>query len=149
MRHYIIFFSIIFSLLCCTSKVNQPANKQVHDISNINSIKFIELLKIKEKDNNTPYVVLRGDFKKDFINNKDIKVLISLIHSKEKCKCYVNELSSFIPLEDSSDIGGVALSLIDDFKNNVNPTLKLWDCPKMDLKKLREIELWFKEDFYE
>ena len=68
MRHYIIFFSIIFILLCCTTKVNQPANMQVHDISNINSIKFIELLKIKEKDNNTPYVVLRGDFKKDFIN---------------------------------------------------------------------------------
>lgn len=137
----LIFALIVITLFSCKHRAKENKN---YNLNKLKPLEFIEILRGVNNEglNNATF---EGDFKENFLTKDDIKALIPLIHSKEKCKCYVNILSSYLP-SDTSELGGIALMFIDDFKNKRNPTMKLWHCPKIDNGKLKKIETWWQNE---
>lgn len=82
-------------------------------------------------------------FKSNWIKLRDIDSLVSLVKSKEKCVCYVNSLSSFIP-KDSAELGGYAVLVIESFQKKIPLNFGMGCCPKEDDKKADEIIEWWK-----
>jgi hypothetical protein len=137
----LILILIVITLFACKHQAKYHKN---YNLNTLKPLEFIEILRGVNNEglNNATF---EGDFQENFLTKKDIKALIPLIRSKEKCKCYLNVLSSYLP-SDTSELGGIALMLIDDFKNKKNPKMRLWHCPKIDEKKLKEIEAWWQNE---
>jgi hypothetical protein len=102
---------------------------------------FISELK---KKNSINVSTIENDFSKNWIKKQHLDSLISLIESKEKCNCYVNPLSSYIP-NDSAEVGGFAIEFVKAFKENRNVDLGLYSCPKVNLKEAKELKNWWKK----
>lgn len=146
----LIFTLMVITLISCSYDAKNHSNKmnvgesKIYDLNTLKPLEFIEILRgVNSKGLNN--ITLERDFKENFLTKEDIKTLIPLIHSKEKCKCYVHVLSSYLP-NDTSELGGIALMFIDDFKNKRNPKIGLWHCPKVDEKKIKEIEEWWQNE---
>ena len=141
------FFVVQFTFCRNESKVVKSFEKgneepKFYNLDTLELTEFIEIL--RDKKSKSSNATFSGDFKKAFINSENVRTLIPLIHSKERCKCSMNVLSSKMENSDYAELGGVAISFIEDFRNAVNPKLVLWNCPKTDDKKASEIEVWWK-----
>ena len=149
MRYLVFLIILVVQLSSCRNE-NKVVNSfekgneepKFYDLDTLELTEFTEIL--RDKRSNSNHATFSGDFKKAFINSENVKTLIPLIHSKERCKCSLNILSSKMDNSDYAEIGGVAISFIEDFRNNKNPKLELWNCPKTDDKKATEIEVWWK-----
>ena len=84
----------------------------------------------------------QNDFPKDWVKIGDIDSLVSIIDSKEKCNCYFNPFSSYIP-KDSAQVSGFAIEFIKAFKENKKVDLGLYNCPKVDEKEAEELKVWW------
>ena len=87
---------------------------------------------------------IESDFPKDWIKSQHLDSLIALVESKEKCNCYLNPLSSYVP-QDSAEVGGFAIEFIKAFKENKKVDLGLYSCPKVNQKEVTEIKIWWKK----
>ena len=87
---------------------------------------------------------IESDFPKDWIKSQHLDSLIALLESKEKCNCYLNPLSSYVP-QDSAEVGGFAIEFIKAFKENKKVDLGLYSCPKVNQKEVTEIKSWWKK----
>ena len=149
MRYLAFLIILVVQLSSCRNenKVVNSVEKgneepKFYDLDTLELTEFMEI--IKDKRSNSNHATFSGDFKKAFINSENVKTLIPLIHSKERCKCSMNVLSSKMDNSDYAEMGGVAIYFIEDFRNARNPKLGLWTCPKADDKKAIKIETWWK-----
>lgn len=141
MRIQLLFLTITLISIGCgkTEPKNQP---EIHKkaASEYSPTNFIQELKKKNELNVSS---IKDDFPKDWVKNKDIDSLISIIDSKEKCNCYLNPLSSTIP-KDNGEVGGFAIEFIKAFKENRKLDLGLYYCPKVNKKEAEELKVWWK-----
>lgn len=87
-------------------------------------------------------VVMIDSFPSNWLKRGDIDTLIKLVTSKEKCNCFLNPLSSFIP-RDSADIGGYAGRLLDAYRRDTVVSFGLYACPKATDKDSEDLKLWW------
>ncbi len=115
---------------------------------NYNPISFIEevskTLKT-EKDTLRIGITMTDEFPIDWVKEKHIEYLISTLESKEVCGCFINPLSSYLPLDDFAEKGGYAGIFLQAYKENRKVELGLYSCPKIDKKLNAELKKWWKE----
>lgn len=107
----------------------------------------LEFLRImKQLDNYRPFggVTMLDSFPKNWVKKKDIDTLIKLVHSREKCNCFLNPLSSYIP-KDSADLGGYAIQLIESYKQKKKLTFGLYACPKTNKIEADKLVNWWNQ----
>ncbi len=114
---------------------------------NYDPISFINMtsLTIKtEKDTFLIGMTMIGEFPNNWVKKEHIASLIKLLGSKEKCGCFLNPLSSYIPTDDYAEKGGYAGVFVKAFKENKKVNLGLYSCPKVDEKLNIELINWWK-----
>ena len=110
---------------------------------NFTPLQFIKLLKIENpKTSKLNFITIVDDFPENWITNKDIDSLIVYIKSKEKCYCFLNPLSSFIP-NDYSELGGYIIEMVNSYKLNEKLSFGLYSCPKLTNSSADELIEWW------
>ena len=64
------------------------------------------------------------------------------LKSEEKCYCFLNPLSSFIP-SDSATVGGYVIQLITAYQQEKRVTFGLYSCPKTNEFEADNIIKWW------
>lgn len=141
MKIKLLLMPIAFIFFGCKKTKQKKENViQRKSVSEYSPIGFIEELK---KENTFNVLSIKDDLSKNWIRSTDLDSLISLVESKEKCSCYLNPLSSYIP-KDSAEVGGFAIEFLKAFKENRKVNLGLYSCPKVDKREALELKLWLK-----
>src|SRR4030095_14567463 len=127
---------IILSILSC--KESDPDNssnsnielntKQSDTTKNLTLYEFLDAIKTRDAPKHLNFLTAEEKFPIDWIKASDIDTLISLIESKEKCRCVLNPLSSYIPINENADLGGYAILFLNSFRNNKSVEFGLWAC---------------------
>ena len=141
MKRQLLLFIITLIFIGCNK--SEPKNEtEIHRklASEYSPLSFIKELKKRNQINAS---TIENDFSKNWVKVKDLDSLISIIDSKEKCNCYLNPLSSYIP-KDSAEVGGFAIEFIKAFKENKKVDLGLFSCPKVDEKEAEKLKVWWK-----
>jgi hypothetical protein len=106
---------------------------------------YLELLRLDTSNHVLGNILTITDhFPGHFVKAKDIDSLLSLVKSKQKCKCALNPLSSYIPIKDTAELGGFAIDLIKSYKNNKPYSIWLYSCPHADDKEAEALLNWWK-----
>jgi len=98
-----------------------------------------------EKDTLNIGMTMIGDFPIDWVKEEHIGYLIESLESKEICGCYLNPLSSHLPIGEFAEKGGYAGIFIKAYKEKRKVELGLYSCPKVDKKLNAELIKWWKE----
>ncbi len=139
-------YSISDSTLIRSFWKNDYAFARPENYDPISFINRVSLLKKIEKDTLLIAMTMVNEFPKDWVKEEHIENLIKLLGSKEKCGCFLNPLSSYVPTNDDyAEKGGYAGIFIKAFKENKNVNLGLYSCPKVDEKLNVELINWWKE----
>lgn len=124
-------------------------NGSKSDFINLNDIsiyQFIELLKIdNEKPNHLNVLTVGMQSPENWIAEKDIDSLMTLINSSEPAKCVMQVISSHLPIGDSSSIGGHVLDIIEAFKDKKSYPTILTSCSKTDKERINKLSKWWNE----
>ncbi|MDD2981897.1 MAG: hypothetical protein PHQ74_00780 [Crocinitomicaceae bacterium] len=115
---------------------------------NYNPITFIKAISSTSQDEKSRAIVwitMNDEFPIDWIKEEHVDYLISILDSKEICKCFVNPLSSYLPFNDFAEKGGYARIFLQAYKENRKVELGLHSCPKVDEKMNATLRKWWKE----
>lgn len=93
---------------------------------------FFSIMCGGEYDPIANFVSFQGAFPKNWASKTDTIFLKAKIASTKKCACYVNAMSSHIPLCDSADEGGYAKMILDQLSKGGDISFGLDACPKFD-----------------
>ena len=120
------------------------------DFVNLNKttvLNFVKTLPIKKEPNpKTIYIITIGiEAKVGWIKDSDIDSLINLVDSKEPAYCLMKAISSHLPVNESSTVGGHVMNIIDAFRYQKEYPYVLTDCPKNDEQRKMEILNWYEE----
>lgn len=121
------------------------------NVTNINKLtvfQFIELLKIdKENSKKTPKVLTISGMQtpENWLTKSDVDSLVTLINSTDSAKCIMLVISSYLPLNESSTIGGQIMNIIKAYKDKKKYPTFLISYAKTDQKQIAEIEDWWNE----
>jgi uncharacterized protein len=119
------------------------------DFINLNEIsvfQFIELLKIDNKKTNQLNILTIGmQSPENWVAEKDIDSLMTLINSTDPAKCVMQVISSYLPISDSSTIGGQVMEIIEAFINKKTYPTFLTSCAKTDQERIDSINKWWNE----
>ena len=120
------------------------------DFVNLNKttvLDFVRTLPIKKEPNpKTIYIITIGiEAKVGWIKDSDIDSLIILIDSKEPAYCLMKAISSYLPVNESSTVGGHVMNIIDAFRYQKEYPYVLTDCPKNDEQRKIDILNWYEE----
>ncbi|UPT69342.1 MAG: hypothetical protein M0D53_01920 [Flavobacterium sp. JAD_PAG50586_2] len=143
---YILIFAFLSSSCGQKEPKKKPENRQLESLKYgfKSATEYTPLSFIKAAQNRNPLNLFetQNDFPKDWVKIVDIDSLVSIIDSKEKCNCYFNPFSSYIP-NDSAQVGGFAIEFIKAFKENKKVNLGLYSCPKLNEKEAEELKVWW------
>jgi hypothetical protein len=81
--------------------------------------------------------------KNGWIKESDIDTLITMIDSKEPSHSVIQVISSFIPEDLNSTVGGQVINLIDAFRYGKEYPYFLADCSSNDINRKQDIILWY------
>lgn len=87
---------------------------------------------------------MTNEFPADWIKEEDLEDLFKLLDSKEKCGCFLNPLSSYIPTG-NAEKGGYAGIFIKSFKERNKVDFGLYSCPKVNESLNEELRNWWNE----
>ena len=104
----------------------------------LTAFSFLEMMRKKGTVADKLGVILMTDsFPDNWLKREDIDSLMKIVNSKEKCNCFLNPLSSYIPY-DSADIGGYAVAMVSSFRQKKKVSFGLYACPKTNKKDVKE-----------
>lgn len=129
-----LFFIVLFSFKGFCQGIITPEKYKVQDV--------IKLIKIKDDSSNSLNFVTFSNFPKNWVKPSDIPLLIKLLESHEKCKCYMSVFSSIIP-NGESELSGYAIAFIESYRNKKSVNLGLQSCPEYNKEKIDEILKWW------
>ena len=156
----ILSISVLLTLTCASfsfgqdSLRNKKSNTSLNDTSvnresywltpqKMTPLSFLERMKIKGKRiNNLAVVTMEDSFPNNWLTKNDIDTLIKLVNSKEKCNCFINPLSSYIP-SDNANVGGYAIRFIEAYKEKRKVSFGLYACPKVDKVEANKLIQWW------
>jgi hypothetical protein len=112
--------------------------------NNITVKEFVDTLSIKHSKPNTIYILVTGNKAKvGWIKESDVDFLVELIDSKAPAYCVMQVISSQLPINEESTIGGQVMNLIDSYRFNKEYPFFLTDCSKNDEYRKQEILNWY------
>ncbi|GAA3750897.1 hypothetical protein GCM10022422_39730 [Flavobacterium ginsengisoli] len=152
MKKVILLLIIVLSLfvggyLFYAFKINSLEKEYHKNLSpkDLNPESFITLFKEKyNKKSQLNFVTLLGEFPENWVKQKDIPYLISIMNSKEKCCGYMNFFSSTISNEDA-EVGGFAIIFLNSYISKTKINLGLNSNPKTDKESINKIEDWYQK----
>jgi len=104
---------------------------------------FLELVRLKSDNHRELNIfIMKDDFDTGWVKRSDLDTLIKLVQLKNKCSCFLEPVSSFIPTN-SADIGGYAIKLIKSYRDNKKLRFGLFSCPKTNDKEAKELIKWW------
>ena len=118
--------------------------KQSDTTKHLTLYEFLDAIKTRDAPKHLNFLSAVEKFPIDWIKASDIDTLISLVESKEKCRCILNPLSSYIPIDEKADLGGYAILFLNSFRNNKSVEFGLWACPETDKDDVAELLNWKK-----
>lgn len=127
------------------SQINLSINYEKVNFSVTPPRELIELLKNNKGNAHVNYFRYDNNAPDDWISHDDIVFLIPLIRSNDSCKCLISPLSSQMVHNPTSTIGGLALSMIDSYRYQTPFPKSFFNCPRVDLERVKDIENWWKE----
>ena len=141
-------FLLILTFTSFTFGQSKSASKDSTSLfmtpKNMTPLGFIEALKPKDNlESKLGLVTMIDSFPSNWLTKKDIDTLIKLVNSKEKYNCLKNPFSSYIPINDSADLGGYAIWLIKAYKENISVSFGLHFCPKSNKEDADELIRWW------
>ncbi|NIK93637.1 hypothetical protein GZ212_15865 [Mangrovimonas sp. CR14] len=114
-------------------------------ISDLGIKKFIDELHADTTDNDKLDILkVLGRRNLNWIENNDLKYLISKINSKEKAKCVMDVFESNIPDSKNMTIGNQIISIIETYRSKENYPRYGCECKIYDQDKIDEILKWWK-----
>jgi hypothetical protein len=107
-------------------------------------LSFIEAVKKHDgHDSSLNFFMIRDTFPTNWVKREHLDTLMALVHSTERCNCYVNPLSSYFPLDNYAEIGGFAQLFIQSFIDNKPLILGRYLCPKVDESINEKLSKWW------
>jgi hypothetical protein len=140
----IVCFSIAFSQssMQTDSGEYQP---YLYHTEHFNVQSYLELLRLDTSNHVSGNILIITDhFPTHFVNAKDIDSLLTLVKSKQECRCALSPLSSYIPFNKTAELGGYAIALIKSYKINKPYSIGLYSCPQEDDREADELIRWWK-----
>ena len=159
MKKGVIIFSIFTLITSSCGQTNNKTGEQVikkqSEMSsekeeiwlnpkNMTPLSFIETMRRKTNTGGLNIITMLDDFPDNWIKREDVDSLINLVKSEEKCYCFLNPLSSFIP-SDSATVGGYVIQLITAYQQEKRVTFGLYSCPKTNEFEADNIIKWWAE----
>ena len=113
-------------------------------LNNMTVLSFLDKIGIEETSfHKVPVLTIdQSETKYDWVKRTDIDTLLALVKSKKRCKCIVSPFSSNIP-NDSAELGGYAIKILNAYKNKKNVNFGLYSCPKSDERKAEDLIKWW------
>lgn len=106
---------------------------------------YLESLLIDTSDHISGSILdITDNFPDHFVKAKDIDSLLTFVKSKQKCKCALSPLSSYIPFKDTAELGGYAIDLIRSYKIGKKYSIGLYSCPHLDEKEAESLLRWWR-----
>lgn len=142
------FFEGTFEGIQEIEKKLDKKNKNYYiDFNKVSVYEYLELLKVEKNNTNKLENILTIGLKtpENWLTDKDIDTLINYINSNDPAKCVMQIVSSYIPIEDSSTIGGQVLDILEAYKNKKSYPTTLTSCSKTDEKRIEEIKKWWND----
>jgi hypothetical protein len=117
------------------------------DLNKTTVLDFVRTLPIRtEPKPKTIYIITIGiEAKVGWIKDTDIDSLIVLIDSKEPAYCLMKMISSHLPVNESSTVGGHVMNILDAYRYQKEYPYILTDCPKNDEQRKTDILNWYEE----
>jgi hypothetical protein len=147
MKPAIAFLTVLFVCMAAfgQSGLQQPQPYSA-DLSKLSPRQFLSLLKYSsDTAKGVKWVTVSNTSPDGWVTLQDVRYLMSVIHSKEKCKCVIKVYSSYLPVDDFSTVGGQAMNLIDSYRTQQPYCDRPWDCEKTDSARITRLEKWWKE----
>jgi hypothetical protein len=126
------------------SKQPDTTDKQSDTTRNLTLYEFLDAIKTRGAPKYLNFLSAEKTFPIDWIKASDVDTLMSLIESKEKCRCILNPGSSYIPINEKADLGGYAILLLNSYKHKESVGFNLWACPKTDKAAVANLLNWNK-----
>jgi|GEM_PF-5864403 len=124
---------------------NAPVLAEDTPIDSLAAIDFFRALKHPTSASKPlDFVTVREKIPKGWVTRSDVAQLMEHIRSNERAYCVVSVLSSYLPVDDSSTVGGQAMDLIDLYRFNLEYP-PLWSCAKTDTDRIASITKWWSE----
>jgi hypothetical protein len=106
---------------------------------------FVDIAKAgKPKTKDRHFLTVFGSFGSNRICRADVVSLLPYIRNMDKTGCVLTFLSSYLPRENEySTLGGIAMDIIDAYRNGEAYPSRHWSCTKTDRKRADEIDEWW------
>ena len=116
------------------------------DFNKLSVIEYLNVLPIEVVEEDHIYILTIGKKAEvGWIKRNDIDTLMKMIDCTEPSHCVMQVVSSQLPVNEISTIGGQAMDLIDAYRFEKEYPYKLTSCSRNDEERKREITFWFKE----
>ncbi|WP_298147518.1 TPM domain-containing protein [Flavobacterium sp.] len=116
------------------------------DFNEITVYQFIELLKVDNQNlKQINFLSVGMEAPENWVTGKEIDDLMPLIRSTEPAKCVVQSISSYLPIGDSSTIGGQVMDIVEAFKNKISYPTALTSCAKTDPERINKLTTWWNQ----
>ena len=139
-----IFFSVLQSHIFCQERHLVDTLHYFLDLHTLTPKQFFSALKYNsDTAKGVKWVTVSWDAPKDWVQLDDVKYFMQYMDSTEKCKCIITVISSYLPFDDYSTLGGQAMNLIDSYRKNQPYFQGSWDCSKNDSLRVQEIKEWW------
>lgn len=81
------------------------------------------------------------------ITRKDVAKLVDIVYSQQRCRCLLSPFSSYRPqYNEYSTLGGIAMDMIDAYRNGTKFPQGMWSCTKTDRTRADEIVQWWSRE---
>ncbi|MNK19084.1 hypothetical protein D3C87_373020 [compost metagenome] len=145
------FFSlfVLLVILNIYGQKTQNVWKDYIDFKKVTPKEYFAKLKIDSSkfDSQKNYLItIPMTTPKSWMTKKDVEYLMNYIDSEEPAYCVMQIISSHLPLNEKSTLGGQAMNLIDSYRLKENYPYVLTDCSKTDKKRITEIRKWWNEE---
>ncbi len=133
----------------CGEKWNnsKPAGYSLVRPEQYDPFTFIEAVSRKVKPNSkgfVPCLSMSDEFPIDWVKRDHIDTLITLLDSRDSCRCFKNTLSSVIP-KGFAEKGAYAATFIKSYKDKQPVSFGMIACPKIDKKLNKELIDWWEK----
>ena len=149
MRKTTIILILVLSNILTYGQVNYDS---IHsfDFNKKTVLDYVKILPIKDTNEMKSHIIITlGIAGYGWIKDSDLDTLIKLIDSKDKANCVVQAISSSMPTNEESTLGGQIMNLIDAYRFKKEYPYFLTDCSKNDEKRKYEIlKWWFDKNKY-
>jgi len=123
---------------------NNPTPDQSDTTHILTFYEFLDAIKKNDSSEFLNFITVEKEFPSDWVKSSNIDTLISLIESRDRCRCVLNPISSYIPSKEKANLGGYAILILNSYRNNKPLKFSLWACPTTNEKDVKEILIWNK-----